>query len=258
MAYPALARSRNGTSPSTILSLRYTKKNITEYCLLRLTPPLWVAYLRTERTFPPIQIPYWSLLSRAYPIISGHMHCDIAFYCSPAVLLNQLNTLSEGLLQAKGTMSRRQAGIFSTGTADSQPHFARYADNLQIRRWENLLAEGDGQTVCRGSISFLMTPSKKQVKPQISPYLLGSIPADYTQRVKYSGKGATKILPLLERGGRPVPLPEMREVVKETTHYFQSEEGSCGNENAVERAKIYLENHIDQPFVRRCGLLHCL
>ena len=40
----------------------------------------------------------------------------------------------------------------------------------------------------------------------------------------------------------------MREVVKETTHYFQSEEGSCGNEkNAVERARIYLENHIDQP-----------
>lgn len=40
----------------------------------------------------------------------------------------------------------------------------------------------------------------------------------------------------------------MREVVKETTHYFQSEESSCGNEkNAVERAKIYLENHIDQP-----------
>ena len=43
-------------------------------------------------------------------------------------------------------------------------------------------------------------------------------------------------------GKRPDPS------VSYTHLYFQSEEGSCGNEkNAVERAKIYLENHIDQP-----------
>lgn len=68
--------------------------------------------------------------------------------------MNQLNTLSGGLLQAKRDNVLQTSGIFSTGTADSQPHFARYADNLQIRRWENLLAEGDGHTVCEEVYHF--------------------------------------------------------------------------------------------------------
>ena len=53
----------------------------------------WLIYAPNGRFTDPDTV--LEPLSRAYPIISGHMHCDIAFYCSPAVPLNQLNTLSE-------------------------------------------------------------------------------------------------------------------------------------------------------------------
>ena len=58
---PCPGPPRNGTSPSTISSLRYMRKNITEYYLLRLTLHLWGG-LSTHRTdASPIRIPYWSL-----------------------------------------------------------------------------------------------------------------------------------------------------------------------------------------------------
>lgn len=207
----------------------------------------WLIYAPNGRFTDPDTV--LEPLSRAYPIISGHMHCDIAFYCSPAVPLNQLNTLSEGLLQAKRDNVLQTSGIFSTGTADSQPHFARYADNLQIRRWENLLAEGDGQTVCEEVYHFFDDAiKKKQVNHRFLHIFWVQFQQIILNALNTPGRELQKILPLLERGENARSLPEMREVVKETTHYFQSEESSCGNEkNAVERAKIYLENHIDQP-----------
>lgn len=158
---PCPGPPRNGTSPSTILSLRYTKKNITEYCLLRLTPPPmgWLIYAPNGRFTDPDTI--LEPLSRAYPIISGHMHCDIAFYCSPAVPLNQLNTLSGGCFRPKGTMSCRQAEysvpvrpIHSLILPGMRITY-RYADG------KTFLQKGTGRLYVRKYIIFLMTPSKK-------------------------------------------------------------------------------------------------
>lgn len=188
-------------------------------------------------------------LNSAYSIISTHMHCDIAFYCSPVVPLNQLNGQSEGLLRARTDNVLQISGIFCSGNADKQPNAARYADNVQIRRWQTLLAEGDGQTVCEEIYRFFDDATQKK---QVNHKFLHIFWVQFQQIVLNTSntlrRDIPKILPLLERGEKANTLSEMREVVLETAKYFQRKSNFSGSEkSAVEQAKIYLEDNIDQP-----------
>lgn len=188
-------------------------------------------------------------VDKAYQVLSAHMPCDLAFYLSPVVTLEQINTLSQRLLNAKQDNILQTSGIFSLKHAKALRRFPRTADTVQLRRWGALLEEGNGLVVCTEIFRFFDDATDKQ---QTDYEFLHNFWIQFQQIVLNAlwelGKGAEEITLSLKQAENAASLPEMRQAVREITAHFQKEENNPNKEARItDQVKMYLDNNIDQP-----------
>ncbi len=177
------------------------------------------------------------------------MLCDFAFYLCPIGPINQLNAQAEGLINAKRNNVLQKSGIFNLHSFNTKYSIDRLLDNIQIRRWEDLLTQEDGRTVCEEINRFIEDATEKK---QVDYQFLHTFWIQFQQIVLNAlwnlKRDRHELLPALERGEKTQSLSEMSDVIQEIINFFQRKDDfSCNSHNLVEQIKRYIEDNIDQP-----------
>lgn len=85
-------------------------------------------------------------LNDVYGAITGHLSCDFAFYTTPVTPLGKTDGLSSLLQDAKRNNVLLESGIFRPARRLDRVYVDKFLDIMQLRRWESLLTEGQGQS----------------------------------------------------------------------------------------------------------------
>ena len=187
-------------------------------------------------------------LNSAYLRISQYFPCDFAFYVSPTVPVEQISFQAEKLLRAKKDNVLQKSGIFPLDEHKAQTQPSMGADAVQIRRWGDLLTEGDAQLL-REEIFHYLDGFCNEGK--LDYVFLHSFWLQFQQVVLnvlwHRRQDSKDLLPLLNRGEKAQSVQEMREVVKAVTAQFEQGDGLKDEKELVKQIEKYVDEHLDQP-----------
>lgn len=185
-------------------------------------------------------------LEEAYSTLAAHFPCKLAFYVTPVVLLEQINTQSDVLLRAKQNNILRESGIFSPAGQPDRFHITSLPDVTQLRHWEDLLAKGHGETVYSESTCYLglIADKGKLTWDALRGFWIQfqqiSLNASWTV-----GLRSESFLPLLEKGWNAQSLHEMQTAIRKITDCFTRNDRT--EKKLAEKIAWYVEDNIDQP-----------
>lgn len=187
-------------------------------------------------------------LHEIYPVISGHFPCEFAFYTTPVITLEQINTQSAALLNAKRNNILQKSGIFCPANLSDKFNITRFLDFTQLRRWEELLSEGRGEPVNTEACRYLASIAERD---QMNWNTLRGFWIQFQQIALNAswayGLTSKHFLPILENGLNAQSLKEMQAAVKRVTDCFTSGNQYIANEkNLIEKIEWYVEDNIDR------------
>lgn len=187
-------------------------------------------------------------LREVYPIISGHFPCELAFYVTPVVTLEQINTQSAILLNAKQNNILQKSGIFCPANQADKFRIIRFLDITQLRRWEKLLSEGQGEPVNAEACRYLAAIAEND---KMNWNTLRGFWIQFQQIALNAswvyGLTSKNLLPILENGLNAQSLKEMQEAIQKVTDCFSSDRQTTTNEKKiVEKIEWYVEDNLDQ------------
>lgn len=210
----------------------------------------WLVYSLSGHFYDPGSI--MEPLNCGYSVISAHMRCDLAFYCSPVAPLKQINVQSEKLFRAKKDNVLPKSGVF-TADGSTEPFLSKCISNIQVRRWGELLAKKEGPTAREEIFRFFDEASARGLIDYEFLHIFWIQFQQITLNALWTlGWDVSKMLPLLEHGEKTHFLSEMLQVVSEVTDCFRCDQlHSIHEQNIVERTKRYLEDNIDLPLSAR-------
>lgn len=187
-------------------------------------------------------------LRKIFPVISMHFPCEFAFYTTPIVPLEQINTQSTILLNAKQNNILRESGIFCPAEQPNKYKSVKLPDITQLRRWEKLLSEGRGSSVYSEACCYLTTiaDSGNMNRDTLRGFYIHfqqiALNASWTY-----GFTSENFLPILEKGLNAESLEELKTVLQTITDCFVLDTQTAQNERKlVEKIEWYVEDNIDQ------------
>lgn len=189
------------------------------------------------------------LLNQAYLALSQSLPCDIAFYVTPVISLDELNEQGSLLLDAKQNNVLREKGIFRPTHRSDQLHVEKLLDTMQLRRWEELLTQGLGDVVEAEAMRYLGSLVESG---SISQKTLKNFWIQFQQTALNAARQAaldtSRLIAAIERGGNAASLSEIQSALQSLTACFPQKQNCEGNEkNVVDQAKKYVENNLDLP-----------
>lgn len=177
-----------------------------------------------------------------------HFPCEFAFYTTPIVPLEQINTQSTILLNAKQNNILRESGIFCPAEQPNKYKSVKLPDITQLRRWEKLLSEGRGSSVYSEACCYLTTiaDSGNMNRDTLRGFYIHfqqiALNASWTY-----GFTSENFLPILEKGLNAESLEELKTVLQTITDCFVLDTQTAQNERKlVEKIEWYVEDNIDQ------------
>lgn len=189
-----------------------------------------------------------SPLNQAYLAVSQHLPCEFAFYVSPIVPLEEINSQSSLLLDAKQNNVVRESGIFCPTNRQDTLHVEKLLDTVQLRRWEGLLIDGLGSTTQDEALRYLDSLAEEG---ELDQRALRNFWIQFQQMAFSAIKSLQLESPQLaaaaEQGDRAASLQEMQGAVKALVSCFPKKETVSGNEKSlVEQVRKYVEDNLDQ------------
>ncbi len=187
-------------------------------------------------------------LRKIFPVISRHFPCEFAFYTTPVVPLEQINTQSSILLNAKQNNILRESGIFCPAEQPDKYHIVKLPDITQLRRWEKLLAEGRGASVYSEACCYLtaIADSGNMNRDTLRGFYIQFQQVALNASWTY-GFTSENFLPILEKGLNAESLEELKTVLQTITDCFVLDAQTAQNERKlVEKIEWYVEDNIDQ------------
>jgi two-component system response regulator YesN len=188
-------------------------------------------------------------LRSVYQHIVRYFPFDFAFYMGSFVPLEQVGLEAEKLLHAKQDNVLLKSGVFSAEKSKDAPPPAAGADPVQVRRWTDLLSEGDGQTLRKEIFQYLDDLCDAG---QLNHQFLHNFRLQFQQVVLnvlwFQGLDSQALLPLLRQGERAQSVPEIRAMVDEVVKQFGQAEALRDEKEPVRRAEKYVEEHLYEPF----------
>ncbi|MGI6256030.1 MAG: response regulator transcription factor [Acutalibacter sp.] len=187
-------------------------------------------------------------LNKAYLAISQHLPCEFAFYVSPIVPLTEINDQSSLLLDAKQNNVVRESGIFCPKNRQDKFHMEKLLDTVQLRRWEELLANGLGATTQDEALRYLDSLVEER---ELDQRALRNFWIQF-QQVAFNATKSLKMKPpqmlaAAELGNQATSLQEVQGAVKAIVSCFPKTEQYSGNEKKlVEQVRKYVEDNLDQ------------
>lgn len=198
-------------------------------------------FLQTE----DVQAP----LNDLYGAITSHLKCDFAFYTTPVTPLNKTEGLSSLLQDAKRNNVLLESGIFRSTRRLDRVYVDKFLDIMQLRRWESLLAEGQGASACDEVCSYLDLIAKRGA---VSQEVLHGFWIQFQQAVLGAARSLSlnphEIVVLLEEGAKAHSLQEVKAVIKALVKCFPSADVPVvHSKHVVERVSKFVEDHMSQP-----------
>lgn len=189
-----------------------------------------------------------SPLNQAYLAVSQHLPCEFAFYVSPIVPLEEINSQSALLLDAKQNNVVRESGIFCPTNRQDTLHVEKLLDTVQLRRWEGLLIDGLGSTTQDEALRYLDSLAEEG---ELDQRALRNFWIQFQQMAFSAIKSLQLESPQLaaaaEQGDRAASLQEIQGAVKALVSCFPKKETVSGNEKSlVEQVRKYVEDNLDQ------------
>lgn len=187
------------------------------------------------------------LLNQAYLAVSQNLPCDIAFYVTPVIRLNELNEQSSLLLDAKRNNVLREKGIFRPIHHSDQFHMEKLLDTVQLRRWEELLAQGLGDVAANEAeryLNSLVESGSISRKALINFWI--QIQQAALNAARQSSIDSSRLIAAIAQGGTPASLAEVQNALQGLIACFPQKENSEGNEkNIVNQTRKYVEDNLD-------------
>lgn len=206
----------------------------------------WFVYAISRHFAAPKQVLH--PLREVYPVVSGHFPCEFAFYVTPVVPLEQINAQSDALLKAKQNNIMRESGIFCPAERSDKFHIARSLDITQLRHWEKLLSEGQGEHVYTEVCRYLdaIAESGKMNRDTLRGFWIQFQQVALNASWTY-GITSEKFLPILKNGLNVQSLEETKTVIQNITDCFIPDDKTLENDKKiVEKIEWYVEDNIDQ------------
>ena len=187
-------------------------------------------------------------LNQGYLAAAEYFPSDFAFYVTQAVPLKELNAQAGRLCSAKQDNIRLKSGIFCPLTQPNQVRIIRFLDSSQLRRWENLLKDGCGQTVCKEAGRYLdaMAEEKNMRFDDLRSFWIQfqKTVLDAAQAV---GLDLPALFPDLDRGHSAASLDELHTAIQRVTERFGQKDGPDETpEGLVKQAESYIDNNVDR------------
>ncbi len=206
----------------------------------------WFLYGEKGR-FPTPDSPYRPLME-VYPRIDQYFPCDFAFYLSPSVALEKISKYAAPLLKAKRDNVLMTSGVFPWEQEKTQPRQSVGADSVQLRRWGDLLAAGNGRLLRQELNQYLdsFTSAGNLDYESLRVFWL-----QFQQVVLNTLWNAhmddKEILPLLNRGENVRSVPDVRELVRQVTARFEQADLIKDEDALIHQIIKYVDAHLDQP-----------
>ena len=187
-------------------------------------------------------------LNQGYLAAAEYFPSGFAFYVTQAVPLKELNAQAGRLCSAKQDNIRLKSGIFCPLTQPNQVRIIRFLDSSQLRRWENLLKDGCGQTVCKEAGRYLdaMAEEKNMRFDDLRSFWIQfqKTVLDAAQAV---GLDLPALFPDLDRGHSAASLDELHTAIQRVTERFGQKDGPDETpEGLVKQAESYIDNNVDR------------
>ena len=188
-------------------------------------------------------------LNDVYGAIINHLNCDFAFYTTPVTPLNKTEGLSSLLHDTKRNNVLLESGIFCPTRRLDRGHVDKFLDIMQLRRWESLLSEGQGQSASDEVCGYLDLIAKREA---VNQEVLHSFWIQFQQAVLNAARSLNlnphEIVSLLEEGAKAQSLQEVKTAIKALVKCFPSTDMPVGHaKRVVEQVSKYVEDHMNQP-----------
>lgn len=188
-------------------------------------------------------------LNDVYGAITGHLSCDFAFYTTPVTPLYKTDGLSSLLQDAKRNNVLLESGIFRPTRRLDRVYVDKFLDIMQLRRWESLLAEGQGQSAIDEVCGYLDLIAKRGA---INQEVLHGFWIQFQQAVLGAARSLSlnphEIVVLLEEGAKAQSLQEVKTAIQALVKCFLSTDAPVVHgKHMVERVSKYVEDHMNQP-----------
>lgn len=190
-------------------------------------------------------------LNKAYLAITQHFPCDVAFYVSQIVPLQNINAQAALLLDAKQNNVLRDRGIFCPShSSENTIHAGKMLDIVQLHRWEKLLTDGAKVVVQQELERYLDTLVKSG---QLNQQSLHTFWMQIRQLIFNAAQSMSMDLQELWRdltqGDQATSFQEIEAVLKNLLDWFPNVDQFHGNEKKlVEQAQKFVEDNLDQTF----------
>lgn len=188
-------------------------------------------------------------LNEVYEAITDHLSCDFAFYATPVTPLNKTDGLSSLLQDAKRNNVLLESGIFRPARRLDRVYIDKFLDVMQLRRWESLLTDGQGESASDEVCGYLDLLAKRGA---VNQEVLRGFWMQFQQSVLNAARALSlnphKIVGLLEKGAGAQSLQEMKTAVKALAACFPAADMPAGHDKRiVEKVNKYVEDHMNQP-----------
>ena len=187
-------------------------------------------------------------LNQYYNQISSCIPCTPAFYVSPVVAAEDISKRAMPLLHAKRDNVTQKGGVFCLENA-SEADALLVADSIELRRWSSLLTEGNTAPIRKEALARLEALS---ADGKMGYYSLHGFWLQF-QQITLNAMWSRKmdndlLLPLLSQGEAAQCVQDVKNVICEITHLFETENTTLNDKDAmIKKTEKYIESHIDQP-----------
>ena len=206
----------------------------------------WFLYVPAER-FPRPEALLESL-NTVYIMAARLFSCDFAFYLSPTASLEQIGGQARKLLCAKRNNVFQKSGVFPLEDLEEAPSPAIGADVIQVRRWQELLMEGNGATLQEEIFKYLDELASREI---LNHTFLKNFWLQFQQIALnvfwYKGLNAESLLPILNRGMNAQYIDEIKNAVREIAGQFNWMHVPKKETEITKQIETYINGHLDQP-----------
>ncbi|MFR5899560.1 MAG: helix-turn-helix transcriptional regulator, partial [Neglectibacter timonensis] len=155
----------------------------------------------------------------------------------------------QGFYHGVSNLLLQFAGIFCPTRRLDRVHVDKFLDIMQLRRWESLLSEGQGQSASDEVCGYLDLIAKREA---VNQEVLHSFWIQFQQAVLNAARSLNlnphEIVSLLEEGAKAQSLQEVKTAIKALVKCFPSTDMPVGHaKRVVEQVSKYVEDHMNQP-----------
>lgn len=206
----------------------------------------WFVYAR-EQFFPQKSQPL-QILESVYLHLAQYFPCDFAFYLGKSLPVEEMEPQAGKLLHAKRDNVLQKSGVFPLDMATSSGDPLPGVDTVQMRRWEELLAAGEGHLLQEEVVRYLDELSGEEI---FDYQFLHSLWLQFQQAVLNvmweKQLGEKEILAALRQGETAQSLQAVKDAIEKTAAHFVREDPEQDRQTTVQSIEQYVENHLDSP-----------